>query len=383
MSRPLEGLVVLEFCQYLAGPWAGLRLADMGARVIKIERPGTGEACRGLATKNMTVDGDSLVFHTINRCKQSFTANLKNPSDLVAVKELVKRADVMTHNFRPGIMERLGMNYDVVRQLNPRLVYGEVSGYGKAGPWRNKPGQDLLAQSMTGLMFLTGRRDSPPVPIGVAAADAICGIHFAQGLLAALVRRGKTNQGALVEVSLVESTVDLQFEALTTYLNDGNRMPNRSRGFAAHPYQGAPYGVYPTADGHLALAMGSLTKLGELLGIENLDQFTDVKAKFQHSDDIRDLIAAKLACHPTVHWLERLEAADVWCAEVLSYEELRKRDGYRVLEMEQEVRRFDSSVRTLRSPVRIDGERLFCHDAAPRVGNDTEEILKELQRPTT
>ncbi|TWT67853.1 CaiB/BaiF CoA transferase family protein [Crateriforma conspicua] len=378
MMRPLEGLVVLEFCQYLAGPWAGLRLADMGAQVIKVERPGTGEACRSLATKNLMVGGDSLVFHTINRGKQSFAANLKDPDDLQQVKRLVKRADVMTHNFRPGVMEKLGLDYDVVRQLNPRIVYGEVSGYGKEGPWRDKPGQDLLAQSMTGLMYLNGRRDSPPVPIGVAAADAICGVHFAQGLLAALVRRGKTGQGALVEVSLVESTIDMQFEALTTYLNDGQRLPNRSHGFAAHPYQGPPYGVYPTADGYLALAMGSLPKLAVQLQLPQLRQYVDSRSGFQHADQIRDLIADRLARHRTADWLEQLEAADVWCAEVLTYEQLRQRDGYRVLQMEQQVQRENASVRTLRCPIRIDGQRLFCDSAAPVVGADTDTLTREL-----
>ncbi|TWU67327.1 CaiB/BaiF CoA transferase family protein [Crateriforma conspicua] len=379
MMRPLEGLVVLEFCQYLAGPWAGLRLADMGAQVIKVERPGTGEACRSLATKNLMVGGDSLVFHTINRGKQSFAANLKDPDDLQQVKQLVKRADVMTHNFRPGVMNKLGLDYDVVRQLNPRIVYGEVSGYGKEGPWRDKPGQDLLAQSMTGLMYLNGRRDSPPVPIGVAAADAICGVHFAQGLLAALVRRGKTGQGALVEVSLVESTIDMQFEALTTYLNDGHRLPNRSHGFAAHPYQGPPYGVYPTADGYLALAMGSLPKLAVQLQLPQLKQFVDSRSGFQHADAIRDLIADRLARHCTDDWLEQLEAADVWCAEVLTYEQLRQRDGYRVLQMEQQVQRDNASVRTLRCPIRIDGQRLFCDSAAPVVGADNDTLTRELQ----
>ncbi|TWT76534.1 Formyl-coenzyme A transferase [Planctomycetes bacterium CA13] len=376
--RPLEGLLVLEFCQYLAGPWAGLRLADLGATVIKIERPVKGEACRQLATKNLFVDGDSLVFHTINRGKQSFAANLKDPEDLATVKKLVARADVMTHNFRPGVMDKLGLNYDVVRQLNPGIIYGEVSGYGKEGPWRNKPGQDLLAQSMTGLMFLSGRRDSPPVPFGLASADAICGVHFAQGILAALVRRGKTKQGALVEVSLVESTIDMQFEALTTFLNDGHRLPNRSPRFAAHPYQGAPYGVYPTSNGHLALAMGPLDVLGQMLELAQIAQYTDKRSRFQHADAIRQEIADKLKTESTSHWLQLLEPADVWCAEVLTYDELRERGGYQILEMEQEVRRADSVVKTLRCPIRINGERLFCTDAAPRVGSDTDRVLKEI-----
>lgn len=144
MSLPLEGLLVIEFSQFLAAPSAGLRLADLGARVIKIERPGAGEAGRQIAIKNLFVDGSSLVFHTINRHKESYAADLKNPEDLARVRQLLARADVMTHNFRPGIMEKIGLDYDSVRALNPRIVYGVVTGYGPTGPWATKPGQDLL-----------------------------------------------------------------------------------------------------------------------------------------------------------------------------------------------------------------------------------------------
>src|SRR6201994_3660997 len=148
---PLHGLTVLEFSQYLSGPSAGLRLADLGARVIKIERPGSGDACRKLSIKNLWVDGDSLLFHTINRNKESFTANLKSAEDMEMIRQLINRADVLTHNFRPGVMESAGLGYSDVAKLNPRLVYGAISGYGKEGPWKDLPGQDLLLQSMSGL----------------------------------------------------------------------------------------------------------------------------------------------------------------------------------------------------------------------------------------
>jgi CoA:oxalate CoA-transferase len=151
---PLDGLTVLEFAQYMAAPSAGLRLADLGARVIKIERPKTGEGGRQVAIKNLFVDGDSLVFHTINRNKESFAADLKIPEDLASVKQLIARADVLTHNFRPGVMEKIGLDWESVRQMNPRIVYGEVTGYGSEGPWKDKPGQDLLLQSLSGLTWL-------------------------------------------------------------------------------------------------------------------------------------------------------------------------------------------------------------------------------------
>ena len=180
---PLKGLIVLEFCQYLSGPSAGLRLADLGARVIKIEKPGTGDAGRKLAIKDLWVGNDSLLFHTINRNKESFTANLKDATELELIKKLIKKADVLIHNFRPGVMEKTGLGYEVVRELNPRIIYAEISGYGKIGPWKDKPGQDLLLQSMTGLAFTTGNGTNGPVSFGVAIADILCGSQLVQGIL--------------------------------------------------------------------------------------------------------------------------------------------------------------------------------------------------------
>jgi CoA:oxalate CoA-transferase len=179
---PLKGLVVLEFSQYLSGPSAGLRLADLGARVIKIERPNGGDAGRKLSIKNLWVDDSSLLFHTINRNKESFTANLKNEEDLAAVKKLIEKADVMIHNFRPGVMQRSGLDYEKVQQINPRIIYAEISGYGKEGPWKGKPGQDLLLQSITGLAYTTGNGKNAPVPFGVAIVDILCGAQLVQGI---------------------------------------------------------------------------------------------------------------------------------------------------------------------------------------------------------
>ena len=379
MTRPLEGLLVLEFAQYMAGPWAGMRLADLGARVVKVERPVTGEACRALATKNLYVDGDSLVFHTANRSKESFSANLKDPRDLEDVKTLLGKADVMTHNFRPGVMEKIGLDFDTVRTINPKIIYATVTGYGTEGPWATKPGQDLLAQSVSGLPWLSGRASDPPVPFGLAIADGICGHHLAQGILAALVRRGRTGEGARVEVSLLESILDLQFEGLTTYLNDGRRAPQRSEENGGLPLQGAPYGVYATRDGFLALAMGVLANLGRALGLERLADYDQPSDAFEHGDEIRRLIAEHVRTETTGYWLERLEPAGIWCAPVMGYDELRRHPGYQALDIEQTVTRNGRApVQTLRSPIRIDRPRTFTPDAAPRVGRDDERIRAEL-----
>jgi len=252
-NLPLKGLTVLEFSQYLSGPSAGLRLADLGARVIKIERPKTGDACRQLAIKNLWLDESSLLFHTINRNKESFTADLKNPVDVEIIRKLIKKVDVVTHNFRPGIMEKIGLDYASVKKLNERIIYAEISGYGKKGPWKNKPGQDLLLQSISGLALTSGDKDHDPVPFGIAIADIICGTHLAQGILAALIRRQKKGVGALIEVSLLESLLDFQFELLTTYFSS-KQVPQRSKLNNGHTLLSAPYGIYPTAKGFIAIA---------------------------------------------------------------------------------------------------------------------------------
>jgi CoA:oxalate CoA-transferase len=207
--KPLEGLLVLDFSQFLSDPSASLRLAD---RVIKIERPGVGDLCRQLYISNLCLDGDLTLFHSINRNKQSFAADLKDPADLAQIRTLLEHADMMIQNFRPGVIEKIGLGYEAVSALNPRLVYGEITGYGNKGSWRTKPGQDLLVQSLSGLPYLNGDASQPPVPFGLAVADMMAGAHLVQGLLAALVRRGITGLGGKVEVSLLESILDLQFE---------------------------------------------------------------------------------------------------------------------------------------------------------------------------
>ena len=251
---PLEGIIVLEFCQFLSGPSAGLRLADLGARVIKIERPGTGDACRKLALNNLFVDADSLLFHTINRNKESFTADLKNPNDLALVHQLIKKAQVVTHNFRPGVMGKNKLDYATVKSINPTIVYAEISGYGKEGCWKDKPGQDLLVQAVAGLAFLSGTNKQELTPFGLSIADMICGAHLVQGILAALLLVKKTKEAALVEVSLLESILDFQFEFLTTYFNGGG-LPVRGNASNAHTRSGA-WGKYRQLDrtsqtGHL------------------------------------------------------------------------------------------------------------------------------------
>ncbi len=376
--KPLEGLLVLDCAQFLAGPWAATRLADLGARVIKIERPGSGDICRHLYISNLSLDGDSTLFHSINRNKQSYAADLKNPGDLAKVKQLIARADVLIQNFRPGVMERIGLGHEVCAAINPRLVYGVVTGYGGSGPWVDKPGQDLLAQSLSGLVWLNGNADQPPMPFGLSVADLTASAHLAQGILAALVRRGISGKGALVEVNLLESVLDLQFEVTTTFLNDGGREPRRSRVNNGHAYLGAPYGIYKTADGFIALAMGSIARLGELLELSPLSEYDDPETWFTKRDEIKKLIADHLVTQTTARWLARLEAADYWCADVLSWSRLWETDAFQALDFVQEITRDDGpTMRTTRCPITIDGRHFKSPRGAPRVGQHTAAIEAE------
>ena len=380
--KPLSGLLVVDFSQFLAGPSASLRMADLGARVIKIERPGTGDLCRHLYISNLSLDGDSTLFHSINRNKQSYAADLKNPADLVRVRKLLMHADVMIQNFRPGVIDKIGLGYDAVRALNPRLVYGEVTGYGNTGPWRDKPGQDLLVQSLSGLPYLNGDASQPPVPFGLAVADMIAGAHLVQGILAALIRRGITGAGAKIEVSLLESLLDLQFEVLTTYLNDGGKAPERSAVNNAHAYLGAPYGIYTTADGYLALAMGSILRLGELLDCPALAGYTNPASLFDQRDEIKSILVHHLKHQTTEHWLSILEPAVIWCSDVLTWDRLFAHKAFQALQMVQSVdgrpgSPADSTMRTTRCPIRIDGQLLTSSIPAPRIGEHNQAIAEE------
>jgi crotonobetainyl-CoA:carnitine CoA-transferase CaiB-like acyl-CoA transferase len=376
--KPLSGILIVDFSQFLAGPSASLRMADLGARVIKIERPGSGDLCRQLYISNLSLDGDSTLFHSINRNKQSYAADLKNPADLAHIRKLLTHADVMIQNFRPGVIEKIGLGYDAVREINPRIVYGEVTGYGSTGPWRNKPGQDLLVQSLSGLPYLNGDAGQPPVPFGLAVADMMAGAHLVQGILATLIRRGATGQGGKVEVSLLESVLDLQFEVLSTYLNDGGKAPQRSEVNNAHAYLGAPYGIYATADGYLALAMGSIIRLGELLDCPALTTYTDPAATFDQRDEIKSILVHHLKLNTTRHWLSILEPADVWCADVLTWDRLFTHDAFRALNMVQTIdSRPGAVMRTTRCPIRIDGEIYTSPLAAPRIGEHNDTIATE------
>src|SRR6476620_673215 len=191
----LEDILVIDFSQFLSGPSAGLRLADLGARVIKIERSGTGDICRELYVSDVRLEGESTIFHAINRNKESYALTMKEVDDVEKVKSLLKEADVLIHNFRPGVMERLGLDYETVKQIAPSVVYAEINGYGEVGPWKDLPGQDLLLQSVSGLTWLSNNNHTTPTPMGVAVVDILAGGHLVQGILASLYKRIISGEG--------------------------------------------------------------------------------------------------------------------------------------------------------------------------------------------
>ncbi|WP_316810028.1 CaiB/BaiF CoA-transferase family protein [Pedobacter heparinus] len=376
--KPLEGYLVVDFSQFLSGPSASLRLADMGARVIKIERSGVGDICRTLYTSNVIMNGESSVFHAINRNKESFEVDLKQEEDCKMVRELLSKADVMIHNFRPGVMKRLGFDYETVQQLNPGIVYAALSGYGGEGTAKGKPGQDLLLQAVTGLTWLSGNADSGPVAMGLSIVDMLAGSHLAQGILACLFRKITTGEGALVEVSMIESAYDFQFETLTTFMNDGGELPERTVQNNANAYLGAPYGIYRTADGFIALAMGSIPVLAVLLGCKAMEVFIDPAEAFDKRDEIKAILADHLQTDTTKSWLAVLEPADIWCSDVLNWKELMEHEGFKALNMIQEVEMKDGyRYQTTRCPIRIDGELLVSSKGSPKLGQDNENIIKQ------
>ncbi len=373
----LSGILVLDMSQFLAGPMAALRLGDLGARVIKIERPDGGDLCRRLYLSDTEIGGDSTLFHAINRGKESFAVNMKDESDLRELRALIAKADVVIQNFRPGVIERLGLDYASVAAINPRIVYGSITGYGPDNEWRHLPGQDLLAQARSGAMWLNGEADDGPVPFGLAVADMLAGNLLVQALLAGLVRRGATGRGVHVETSLLEALVDFQFEVLTTHLNDGGRLPKKSTVRNAHAYLAAPYGVYRCAEGWLALAMMPLAKLAPLLKLPALSDYTPDDA-FQRRDEIKTMIASRLQEKTVAEWLAILEPADIWAAEVLDWPQLLQSAAFRQLDILQTVTRDDGvSVRTTASPIRVNGVRAKNGLAAPTIGGQSEKVRAE------
>jgi crotonobetainyl-CoA:carnitine CoA-transferase CaiB-like acyl-CoA transferase len=376
MAGPLAGYRVLDFSQMMQGPWAAQMLGDMGADVIKIEPPVRGE--RGRRSGIAFIEGESLFFHAMNRNKRGLTLNLKDPRGQEIAWTLIKGADVLIENFRPGVMERLGFGYDAVRQAAPRLVYCSATGYGPSGPLAHKPGQDLLIQALSGIMSITGRESEPPGPAGIFIADVHAATMLAFGVACALLHRGQSGQGQRVEINLLSAAIDLQAQELVTYLNAG--IEPRRAAMSGHAYMEGPYGVYRASDGYLALSMIPVEALAEALAMPELTAaFPDKAALYARRDELVGAIQPVLERHTVAHWMAEFDRRDLWAAPVLGYDEVATHPQVRANRMAVRV------ASPIKEDLALTGLPLTLSETGgairlppPLVGQHTDDILAEL-----
>jgi len=371
---PLDGIRVLDFTALLQGPLATQVLADLGADVIKFEKT-SGEWMRQWGIFAARTYGETDAFLAFNRNKRSVEVDLRDAEDLERILELVEKADVVVENFRPGVMDRAGLGYDVLRTRNPRLIYAASSGYGQSGPYVKRPGQDYLLQALTGAMWLSGRRSDPPLLMGVAVTDHYTGLHLVVGILAALQHRHRTGEGQRVDVDLLSCILALQQQELTVYLNQRNEF-ERAEENIGHPGITAPSGVYATQDGYLLLAMIPCPRLGEILDVDWLAQYDTNEKMYAARDTVHRLVAAHFATRPTAHWIDLLSASDVWCAPVRTYADLEDDPQVVHKRLIWDVPYADSgkSYKTVGSPFTFSATAASVRRGAPRSGQHTAEF---------
>ncbi|MCX8281124.1 CaiB/BaiF CoA-transferase family protein [Phyllobacterium sp. 0TCS1.6C] len=372
----LSGVKILSFNHFLAGPLAAQTLADLGADVIAVE-PIEGAFQRNWAVANRFVEGDSVNHLATGRNKRSIAVDLKNPQGLAAVKKLVATADVVMENFRPGTMEKLGLGYEVLKAINPGIIYAVATGFGGDGPYRDRPGQDLLLQAMSGLAARTGRADGAPTPVGAVIVDQHAASLYAMAILAALFAKAKTGAGRLVEVNLYLAAIDLQVEPLTAWLNGAASPTSRGPSGIASWFSPGPYGIHATADGHLALSMAAPRALAAALGIKALEAFTDADS-FARREEITRLVADTLKEKATSDWLPGLEAGKIWHAPVQDYEDLRADPQLEHMQAFKTVEgAYGQNVTMVMHPARYDGKSPEIKLVPQRLGAQTREVLGE------
>ena len=312
---PLDGLLVLDLSRVLAGPFATMMLADLGARVVKVERPGTGDDSRGYGP---FMDGRSMYFARVNRGKESVVLDLKDPADRDVVQALVERADVLVENFRPGVMDRLGLGATDLLARHPRLVYCSISGFGHTGPWSQRPAYDAVVQGLSGIMAVTGTPGGPPVKPGVPVADLSAGLYAFGGITSALLGRDRTGRGTHLDIALYDATVSLLEGAALSFLATGvdpDAIGN------AH-FSIAPFDTFGCADGDITICAANDLLFGALaasLALPDLltdPRFASNEARHAARDELKAALQAVLRRHPRSHWLGLLEAAGVPCGPI-------------------------------------------------------------------
>ena len=372
----LSGVRVLDCSIAMAGPFAAQRLGDLGADVIKVE-PVTGEWQRHVSAGGAKGNRVNVSFLSLNRNKRSLAVDLKSVEGKKILLDLVKTADVFLQNYRPGVAKRLGVDYESLSKLNPRLVYVSISGYGESGPYVNRPGQDLVLQAMSGAMLSAGRKGEAPTPAGQYLVDAITAYTAFEGALAALFHRERTGEGQCVEVNMLDAITTIQMQELSVFTVGGKKQ-ERSAEPHAHVYIRAPYGAFATRDGYIVLAFPPLGKLGEIIGEESFLAMDDEVDSWARRDEIFARTREKLTQRTSAEWLKLFAEADIWAGSVYGYQDLV--DDPQIAHngtfveydhlTEGRVKTPGFAIRFSRTPSKV--ER-----GAPLAGEHTREVLKE------
>ena len=377
MTRALEGVRVLDFTQMMMGPWATQFLGDMGADVVKIERPGAGEWERGLRAMGELLDGQSPFFLAMNRNKRSVAIDLKHPRARDVVLRLAERSELVVENFRPGVMDRLGIGYDDLRTVSPSIVFVSGTGFGPDGPYVGRPGQDLLIQSMTGLAAYGGRRDDPPTPSGSSIVDASTALLLAYSAMVGLFHRERTGEGQRIDVSLFNTAIALQCQEIAAFLNMGKPF-ERSQAGIGGAWLSAPFGIYLTADRPIAIAMASLAVVGELIGALELAEYDEGNRAYDERDDVYRIVQERLIERPAADWLEILATKDVWAAPVQTFDDLVDDPQVEHNRLVETVRHpSGGDLRVVGVPMRFSETPGEIRSGPPAVGAHTDEVLSE------
>ena len=371
----LDGIVVLDATQVMAGPYCAMLLADMGARVIKVEPP-TGDSTRSMAGAR---GNDSPAFNAVNRGKQGIVLDLNDAKGREVFTRLARSADILIENYRPGVMARLGLDYATLRAENPRLIYASISGHGQTGPWANKGGFDLIAQGLSGIMSVTGRPNEAPVKAGIPLTDLGAGLFALIGILAALRHRDQTGTGQQIDTSLVDAGLALSVWEVTDYFSSG-QVPGPLG--SAHRMT-APYQAFKCADGYVTIGAANdrnFAKLARLLGHHEWltdSRFSTDHQRVAHRDELAALIEAVTAGEPRAHWIAELEKAGVPCGPILDYEDALTTPQAMAREMTVDVEHPTlGPLRTLGTPIKMSATPLNPRRRGPLLGEHTDDVLQ-------